>query len=366
VEVDDDAVSFVVYPTENAGIHQSFGEEEVLLKMSQFIQTGGPAVEEWLYPEIAECTLADMEVEELVTQEEMLNLSRTIPEEARTSHLDAVVSPDGVLRKPMHEGSVPALAKVAEGTESAKTAEEQVAFSPAARHQQRDPGLFELDNVARVDISQIESMSWTTPVIITGCMVGSLQPSEDLTKANVVEHFGDVEVLTGNRDTLVDNGFSNSKPMTLREALTQQGVEDAIGGVYSSDPEYSRIVFSPVRDLPEIFQQALEVFTKAFPAQHTKKFTLTLANEGFGIGMHKHGPAMFLLVTGKKKWYMGSEEVVFSPENADTPTHPGFYTHKSSHKCIQKSGELLYVPDQWYHEIFNLEYTAGIQALPDI
>ena len=46
-------------------------------------------------------------------------------------------------------------------------------------------------------------------------------------------------------------------------------------------------------------------------------------------------------------------------------THPRFYRELSSHKCIQQPGEVLYVPNDWYHEIFNLEYTLGIQALPE-
>ena len=69
----------------------------------------------------------------------------------------------------------------------------------------------------------------------------------------------------------------------------------------------------------------------------------------------------FMLIEGVKKWYMCSSDGL----EADTDTHPGFYREKSTHKCIQKSGEVLYVPTEWYHEIFNIsEYTAGIQALP--
>ena len=96
-------------------------------------------------------------------------------------------------------------------------------------------------------------------------------------------------------------------------------------------------------------------------SESMNKFTLTLASEGFGIGIHKHREAMFMLIEGVKKWYMCSSDGL----EADTDTHPGFYQEKSTHKCIQKSGEILYVPSEWYHEIFNIsEYTAGIQALP--
>ena len=78
--------------------------------------------------------------------------------------------------------------------------------------------------------------------------------------------------------------------------------------------------------------------------------------------VHKHNAAMFMLLLGEKKWYMTSGGDL----EGDSETHPGFYREKSSHKCILRQGEILFVPHEWYHEIFNLGvYTAGIQALPD-
>mmetsp|Transcript_28929 Transcript_28929/g.67934 ORF Transcript_28929/g.67934 Transcript_28929/m.67934 type:complete len:644 (-) Transcript_28929:89-2020(-) len=47
-------------------------------------------------------------------------------------------------------------------------------------------------------------------------------------------------------------------------------------------------------------------------------------------------------------------------------THPAFYRELSSHKCLQEPGELLLVPNLWYHEIYNVKGpTIGIQALAD-
>jgi hypothetical protein len=163
-------------------------------------------------------------------------------------------------------------------------------------------------------------------------------------------------VRTGNRETLIDNGFTNSKPMRLSEAF-------AVPGRHFE--ECGRIVFSPVRELPDVFVNELRQFTDCFPRPATvfdaMKYTLTLASEGFGIGMHKHNAAMFMLLIGEKKWYMTPGGVLAG----DSDTHPGFYREKSSHKCIQRRGDILFVPHDWYHEIFNLaEYTAGIQALP--
>ena len=94
------------------------------------------------------------------------------------------------------------------------------------------------------------------------------------------------------------------------------------------------------------FVDELGQFTACFPRPteefSTMKFTLTLASEGFGIGMHKHNAAMFMLLLGEKKWYMTSGGDL----EGDSETHPGFYREKSSHKCILRKGEILFVPHE--------------------
>ncbi len=234
--------------------------------------------------------------------------------------------------------------------------------SPIESQLRRDPSLLVFDNVDRVHASQIHDISWNEPVIITDGIPDDILANGDLfDKHRLSSKYGDVEVRTGNRETLIDNGFTNSKPMRLSEAFAVSGGRAEEGRA----AECGRIVFSPVRELPDEFVDELRQFTDCFPRSVVgfdgMKYTLTLASEGFGIGMHKHNAAMFMLLIGEKKWYMtpgGDLE-------GDAETHPGFYREKSSRKCIQRQGDILYVPHDWYHEIFNLsDYTAGIQALP--
>ena len=316
---------------------------------------GGQA-QDWLTDK-AVCVVAAEEEEVFIEEDEAYRLWREEKAD-RTSHLELVSDPDGRPVVPNHE---------IEQTVSIGTP------SPTATHLTRDPTLCEFDNVSRVHISELHRVVWSEPVVITGLRrygdgvavaspssAGATAGEASSTIQSLIENFGDAEVRTGNRQTLIANGFAHSKPMLLRDAL--MGCGDNSHFI----PECGRMVFSPVKELPEDFRTHLAPFTRAFPCEKEaqgmtpvqKHFTLCLANEGFGIGMHKHGAAMFLLLEGKKKWYMAA----CNPDA--TPSHPGFYTSESTHKCIQHPGELLFVPGEWFHEIFNLSATAGIQGLP--
>jgi len=312
----------------------------IAAKLNLYIQSG--EAEEWADRE-ATCEVADDEESVFIEEEEALEIWRELPEEIRTAHLDKVPNPDGVMIKPTHN----------------ETEYTHESFStPTESHLRRDPTLLEYDNVKRVHVSQIHDISWKEPVIITNAITNEILAKSGLVDNNrLASIYKEVEVRTGNRETLIDNGITNSKPIILSEALMPPNGDE-------KNSECGRIVFSPVKELPNDFAEELKPFTDCIPhcmeSPIMNKFTLTLAPEGFGIGMHKHKEAMFMLLIGRKKWYMTSSEDL----DGDNETHPGFYREKSSHKCIQKEGEILFVPNEWYHEIFNLEYTAGIQALP--
>jgi ribosomal protein L16 Arg81 hydroxylase len=200
-------------------------------------------------------------------------------------------------------------------------------------------------------------------VIITNAVVPETVPKTILDKQELKALYGNVKVRTGNRETLIDNGFMNSIPKRLADALEETN--------NTSNTECGTIVFSPIQELPDTFIDELHELMDAFPSCTNSdisigkmKFTLTIASEGFGIGMHKHNAAMFMLLVGRKKWYM-TDSANLDGIVSESETHPRFYRELSSHKCIQQAGEVLYVPNGWYHEIFNLEYTLGIQALPE-
>jgi hypothetical protein len=84
-----------------------------------------------------------------------------------------------------------------------------------------------------------------------------------------------------------------------------------------------------VRELPDKFVDELNQFTDCFqrPSKefNMMKFTLMLALEEFGIGMHKHNTEMFMLLLGEKKWYITSS----GDWEGDSKMHPRLYWETS-------------------------------------
>ncbi len=328
---------------------------------------------------------------------------------------ELVSSPDGALVRPKHHAC-----NLKDDDDEASQHASPLATC-TTKQLERDPGLFDFDNVERVHYSKIldflstekhsrsidcQEDLWkrdfgSNPIVITG--VTDCNDDDDLAKQllefqqtlrEAIHQYGaDTIVRTGNRETLVENGFYNSRAATLLQVVDST-VLHPNDGIKNPD---QTIVFNPIHEMPPTFRSErvlgrwiISTTTNTqqlFPNtlwnailgnnENSEelvppKFTLCIANEGFGIGMHKHGPALFFLTQGKKKWYLSHpnvvDEKIDSHNAADetSPTHPQFYRELSSHKCIQQPGELLLVPNLWYHEIYNLATpTIGIQALAD-
>ena len=162
----------------------------------------------------------------------------------------------------------------------------------------------------------------------------------------------DVSVQVGDRNSLVQAGLGTKPTLPIGDALSRD------------ESEFPVVVFTPVSQLPSPFQEQLAPVLDALPlgvaryiGRELARHTLVAARSGFGAGFHWHNASTFLLAHGLKKWYMAPHAV-----RNDAPTHPHFYTTKSTHRCVQRPGELLYIPSLWAHEVFNLKPSVGIQT----
>ena len=184
LEYEGGSAIFIVYPPEDSSIDErdTIGAEQVTQQINEFIKNGGEA--EWLG---AECTIVtELEQEVFIDEEEALNMWRDMSDDARTSHLNVVPSPDGHVVLPTHD--------------AAQETEEPALCSHTHAQLKRDPGLLEFDNVTRVDLSNLEAVTWVEPVVITGL---AADYDGRLTKDRLVSRYGEEIVRTGNRNTLV-------------------------------------------------------------------------------------------------------------------------------------------------------------------
>ncbi len=268
---DDNSATIILYPEENSDDVPPIDAELVATQLNTLIQSGEAS--EWANTDSV-CEPADEEEEVSIEEEDAYELWHNIPDDERTLHLDAISNPDGVMILPSHCNTSATI------TES----DSKVTLSPCEVQMKRDPYLLSFDNVDRIDVADIHTLKWDKPVIITN-VVPDFISTDMLDKQRLINVYGDVNVRTGNRETLIDNGFTNSKPMSLSDAfLSFQN--------NSTKTECGTNVFSPVKELPNDFIDELSPLTNAFPCETNalptaKKFTLTIASEGFGIGMHK-------------------------------------------------------------------------------
>mmetsp|Transcript_18093 Transcript_18093/g.45008 ORF Transcript_18093/g.45008 Transcript_18093/m.45008 type:complete len:465 (+) Transcript_18093:1054-2448(+) len=376
-------------------------DAQVLKKLGNYIEqrTISPSPESILVEAaVSTVSIVDEEEDECVeyiTEEEAYQLwleqnQCNLDNDDENDESNLVSSPDGILMRPKHHIQI----KEEKSSQGNPTTAAQL---------ERDPGLLNFDNVERVHYDEIldyvsdpnitsANKGWkddfgSQPLMISGfTSTSELVAFSTCLRETIRQHGAETIVRTGNRETLITNGFHNSKPANLSEAVDVQ-----------DDTEHNQndgtIVFNPIHEMPRAFRSVLgqwidEKNGKIFPNRlwttllgeetDTKRdphrFTLCIANEGFGIGMHKHGPALFFLTQGRKKWYLSHPENIDqiiaqqqnSTDNSSSNTHPGFYQELSTHKCIQQPGEMLLVPNLWYHEIYNLASpTIGIQALAD-
>eukprot|EP00974_Lingulodinium_polyedra_P119913 11172997-Lingulodinium_polyedra.AAC.1 len=78
-------------------------------------------------------------------------------------------------------------------------------MSPCEAQMKRDPSLVTFDNVDRVDVADIHTLSWDKPVIIANAVPKTTCSKKILDKDRLQDMYGDVQVRTGNRETLIDN-----------------------------------------------------------------------------------------------------------------------------------------------------------------
>ena len=93
-----------------------------------------------------------------------------------------------------------------------------------------------------------------------------------------------------------------------------------------------------------------------------QKVQLSLGAAGSGAPLHFHSAAVNLLIRGAKRWSL------VPPSAAHySSIHPAEMSDAADEnlrplKCLQRTGDVIFVPDQWAHQVLNLEESVGFAA----
>jgi hypothetical protein len=187
---------------------------------------------------------------------------------------------------------------------------------------------------------------------------------------------GNVQVVMGASSQIVsaqqtrDGSFE--KNVKLHEYLD---ILDAMGP-NETDPTYLFQRYTGADILPELNNDFFhpDLFTSFFSptatsndSAHDHDIFFYIGSDGSGTDFHRHGNAYNALVAGRKHWYllppanppfaMVGRKMWATQDNA---TQLFWTVNGAVAECVQHAGEILFVPSEWKHGIYNYGDTLGI------
>ena len=78
---------------------------------------------------------------------------------------------------------------------------------------------------------------------------------------------------------------------------------------------------------------------------------------------HQHATAYNFLSAGRKKWYLLPPSANIGPTISTLPwwlKNVMPYLKIKPIECVQQPGEVLFVPNGWFHAVFNIDEVVGI------
>eukprot|EP00933_Yihiella_yeosuensis_P073749 TRINITY_DN8249_c0_g1_i2.p1 TRINITY_DN8249_c0_g1~~TRINITY_DN8249_c0_g1_i2.p1 ORF type:complete len:417 (-),score=52.05 TRINITY_DN8249_c0_g1_i2:394-1623(-) len=212
------------------------------------------------------------------------------------------------------------------------------------------------------------------PAILTGWKPESLQRLKKATKRKeLLRKFGDMKVQVGSGRTFNLGGI-HSKMVSLRSYL--EHLPSGAGGADDADRSSADYLFDDgsflaqtglSKDLP-LPPPGLDRLTWKWSTGEEAKIRFAIGAYGQGISFHSHSDSYNIQIHGEKRWGM------YAPGNM-TPT--GFFPDENyaswlkyrrngtnfrppDYECIQRPGEVLYVPESFAHATICLGNSVAI------
>jgi tetratricopeptide (TPR) repeat protein len=198
------------------------------------------------------------------------------------------------------------------------------------------------------------------PVIVHG-VIDDWPARQSWSKSALLKARGSARVNIANSSVITMRQIGDADRST-RVALSEY-VEEVMAQSTNEDPPY----LFKTKQLPKLSDDykhpaLFDNFTWTHK-QREDKALFFLGPKHSGAYFHHHSAAFNALVHGSKAWYLLPPLAHYGPEvgtmrewlrvhSQGLPTAPL--------RCVQRSGEVLFVPSGWQHGVLNLENSVGI------
>lgn len=232
------------------------------------------------------------------------------------------------------------------------------------------------DEEARCDVPRVHVSDMTlerfrnefylrSPVIVTG--VGTLPDAKATgwTVNELVSNFGNTTVKVGSSRTITKtygSGHAQAKLGDLVSTIASRPSSD----IYAFDQQ--SLVFTEAPHLIDgIRSTAARVFGPRYEFSselNTSSYSyfFSLGGKSSGVHLHHHSDGISYLFAGRKRWFFRKPYTLPSITHMqlmsmDRWLRKWVYPHLSHDErpleCVQRAGELVYVPESWWHGTIN-------------
>jgi tetratricopeptide (TPR) repeat protein len=202
------------------------------------------------------------------------------------------------------------------------------------------------------------------PVLLTG-LLDDWPAWREWTRAAFLERHGDTLVQVRRSSDVTDDNYQEGRQrprMPLRDYLDQVMGRAASG---ERDPLYL-FGLNPFEGLERDYHSPPQFLGPTFrfdEVQRREKALFYIGPAYSGVSFHQHTAAWNALLFGYKRWFL------LPPFHFHGPTTIAMHEWASTwrerfgsalYECVQQPGEVLFVPQYWYHAVLNVSDCVGI------
>jgi tetratricopeptide (TPR) repeat protein len=202
------------------------------------------------------------------------------------------------------------------------------------------------------------------PVLLTG-LLDDWPAWQAWTRAAFLQRHGDTPVQVRRSSDVTDDNYQQGRQrprMALRDYLDQVMGKAASG---DRDPLYL-FGLNPFEGLERDYHSPPQFLGPTFgfdEGQRQEKALFYIGPAYSGVSFHQHTAAWNALLFGYKRWFLLPPFHFYGPTTIAMHAWASTWRERfgsSLYECVQQPGEVLFVPQYWYHAVLNVSDCVGI------